>query len=63
MNNRRKIDYRVRAASDRWRETDAAAFRTLAGRGTRIGHGAVVCLGAERMPLNREVDVIPVGWV
>jgi len=45
------------------RETDAAAFRTLAGRGTRIGHGAVVCLGAERMPLNREVDVIPVGWV
>ena len=45
------------------READTAAFRTLAGRGTQTGHGAVVCLGAERMPLNREVDVIPVGWV
>lgn len=45
------------------READTAAFRTLAGRGTKIGRGAVVCLGAERMPLNREVDVIPVGWV
>jgi predicted AAA+ superfamily ATPase len=45
------------------RETDTAAFRTLAGRGTKTGHGAVVCLSAERMPLNREVDVIPVGWV
>ena len=45
------------------READTAAFRTLAGRGTKTGHGAVVCLSAERMPLNREVDVIPVGWV
>jgi predicted AAA+ superfamily ATPase len=45
------------------READTAAFRTLAGRGTQTGHGAVVCLGAERVPLNREVDVIPVGWV
>jgi len=45
------------------RESDTAAFRTLAGRGTKTGHGAVVCLSAERMPLNREVDVIPVGWV
>jgi hypothetical protein len=45
------------------READTAAFRTLAGRGTKTGHGAVVCLGAERMPLNRKVDVIPVGWV
>jgi hypothetical protein len=45
------------------READTAAFRTLAGRGSLIGHGAVVCLGAERMPLNREVDVIPVGWM
>jgi len=45
------------------READTAAFRTLAGRGTQTGHGAVICLGAERMPLDREVDVIPVGWV
>ena len=45
------------------RESDTAAFRTLAGRGTRTGPGAVVCLGAERMPLNSKVDVIPVGWV
>ena len=45
------------------READTAAFRTLAGRGIQTGHGAVVCLSAERMPLNREVDVIPVGWV
>lgn len=45
------------------READTAAFRTLAGRGTRTGHGAVVSLSAERLPLNREVDVIPVGWV
>jgi len=45
------------------READTAAFRTLSGRGTRTGHGAVVCLSAERMPLNRDVDVIPVGWV
>ena len=45
------------------RESDAAAFRTMAGRGTRTGPGAVVCLGAERMPLNPKVDVIPVGWV
>lgn len=41
------------------READTAAFRTLAGRGTRVGDGAVVCLGAERMPLNRDVDVTP----
>jgi len=45
------------------RESDTSAFRTLAGRGTKTGHGAVVCLGAERLPLNREVDVIPVGWL
>ena len=45
------------------READTAAFRTLAGRGTRIGHGAVVSLSAEWMPLNRDVDVFPVGWV
>ncbi|MEI6389868.1 MAG: hypothetical protein WCT12_02075 [Verrucomicrobiota bacterium] len=45
------------------READTTAFRTLAGRGIRTGHGAVVCLSPERMPLNREVDVIPVGWV
>ncbi len=45
------------------READTAAFRTLSGRGTRTGHGAVVCLSAERMPLNLDVDVIPVGWL
>jgi len=45
------------------READTAAFRTLSGRGSKTGHGAVVCLSAERMPLNREVEVIPVGWV
>lgn len=45
------------------READTAAFRTLSGRGTATGHGAVVCLSPERMPLNREVDVFPVGWV
>lgn len=45
------------------READLAAFRTLAGRGTPVGHGAVISLTAERMPLNREVDVIPVGWL
>ncbi len=45
------------------READTAAFRTLAERAAKTGHGAVVCLGAERMPLNRDVDVIPVGWL
>ncbi len=45
------------------READTAAFRTMVGRGTKTGHGAVVCLSAERTPLNREVDVIPVGWL
>lgn len=45
------------------RESDTAAFRTMAGRGTRTGPGAVVCLSTERMPLNPKVDVIPVGWV
>lgn len=35
----------------------------LAGRGTPVSHDAVVCVGAERLPLNRDVDVIPVGWL
>lgn len=37
----------------------------MGGRGLLAGgrYGAVVCLSAERTPLNRDVDVIPVGWV
>jgi predicted AAA+ superfamily ATPase len=45
------------------KETDTAAFRTLSGRGTPTAHGAVICLCTERMPLNRDVDVVPVGWL
>ena len=52
-----------RTIAIRRKKLPTAAFRTLVGRGTKTGHGAVVCLSAERMPLNREVDVIPVGWV
>lgn len=44
-------------------ESDTAAFRTLAGRGAPMGHGAVICLAKEGLPLNRDVDTIPVGWV
>jgi predicted AAA+ superfamily ATPase len=45
------------------RAEDAAAFRLLAHRGALTGSGAVLSLSAESLPLNRDVDNIPVGWL
>jgi predicted AAA+ superfamily ATPase len=41
------------------RPSDARHFKTLAALGASIGHGAVICLIPEPMPLTRDVTAIP----
>ena len=39
------------------------SFKTLEHLKKNIGHGAVVCLRAQDIPLSREVTAIPVGYL
>lgn len=50
-----------RAASVQVR--DIKAFPLLERRGAHVGAGAVWSLGAQRMPLDRTTDIIPIGWL
>lgn len=43
--------------------SDARHFRALAARGASVGHGAVICLVPEPMPLTRDVTAIPAGML
>jgi uncharacterized protein len=45
------------------RPDDAAAFHLLERRGARTGPGAVLSLGAERIPLGRSLEKLPIGWL
>jgi predicted AAA+ superfamily ATPase len=45
------------------RADDVAAFGLLEHRGAKRGHGAVLSLSMEGIPLNRSVDVLPIGWL
>ena len=42
---------------------DASAFGLLSRRGGNVGPGAILSLSAERVPLNREVENLPLGWL
>ena len=39
--------------------SDARHFKALAALGASIGHGAVICLVPESMPLTRDVTAVP----
>jgi len=43
--------------------TASKHFPALNKLGRKIGHGAVICLRNEDIPLSREVDAIPVGYL
>jgi hypothetical protein len=45
------------------RDDDVAAFGLLEHRGAKRGHGAVLSLSMEGIPLNRSVEVLPIGWL
>lgn len=45
------------------RPDDAAAFRLLEHRGAKPGPGAVLSLSADRIPLDRTVENLPIGWL
>jgi hypothetical protein len=42
---------------------DVAAFRILERRGSIVGHGALLSLSAETLPLSRSVTSLPIGWL
>nr|CAA6829689.1 MAG: ATPase component BioM of energizing module of biotin ECF transporter [uncultured Thiotrichaceae bacterium] len=41
----------------------ARHFSVLEKLGVDVGHGAVICLKEEDVPLSREVDAVPVGYL
>lgn len=43
------------------RGTDIRHFAALKNHGLSTGHGAVICFVPQRLPMNRDVDMIPVG--
>jgi len=45
------------------RADDAAAFGLLERRGAKPGHGAVLSLSADGIPLNQTVESCPIGWL
>jgi uncharacterized protein len=45
------------------RPGDVASFAVLERRGAKTAAGAVLSLSPERIPINRSVDNIPIGWL
>jgi len=43
------------------KDNDIRHFAALKNHGLATGHGAVVCFAPQRLPMNRDVDMIPVG--
>ena len=41
----------------------AKNFSVLEKLGKKVGHGAIICLREDDIPLSREVDAIPVGYI
>jgi hypothetical protein len=41
----------------------AKHFPVLEKLGRQVGHGAVICLRETDVPLSREVDAIPAGYL
>ncbi len=44
-------------------KTASKQFSTLAKLGKKLGHGAVICLCEKDIPLSRDVDAIPIGYL
>ena len=42
---------------------DVAAFRLLERRGAKPGFGAVISLSADRIPIDRTAENLPIGWL
>lgn len=45
------------------RPSDVASFAVLERRGASIAAGAALSLSADRVPINRSADNIPIGWL
>ena len=45
------------------KEDDVKTFRLLEKMGVKAGKGAIVCLYENLLPLNREVQIVPVGYL
>ena len=45
------------------KEDDVQTFRLLGKMGVTAGKGAIVCLYENLLPLNREVQIVPVGYL
>ena len=45
------------------KEEDVKTFRLLQKMGVTTGKGAIVCLYENLLPLNRDVQIIPVGYL
>ena len=40
-----------------------SSFKFLSGLQQNIGHGMVICLTEKDIPLSRDVDAVPVGYL
>ncbi|MDR0970305.1 MAG: ATP-binding protein [Lentimicrobiaceae bacterium] len=45
------------------KENDVKSFNTLKSKGLPIGKGAIICFYEHLMPLNREVDIVPMSYL
>ena len=41
----------------------AKRFSVLAKLGKKIGHGAILCLKSKDIPLNHEIDAVPICYL
>ena len=61
QNGARRHPIEIKAAALPQMESIRVNFRVLAETGVRLGPGAVVCLSAENMPLDKDLSVVNAG--